>query len=70
MVFIKVNVTLIDVFFLMYLNMLLIDDAKAEIDNLFNKNKAKWEAEIEQAFERLKKVSQKSLFFPLTSTKS
>ncbi len=34
----------------------LDDTAKAEIDNLFTKNKAKWEVEIEQAFERLKKI--------------
>jgi hypothetical protein len=32
------------------------EDAKAEIDNLFTKNKSKWENEIDQAFERLKKV--------------
>jgi sterile alpha motif and leucine zipper-containing kinase AZK len=34
----------------------LDDTAKAEIDNLFTKNKSKWEVEIEQAFERLKKI--------------
>ena len=32
------------------------DKEKAEIDSLIKKNKSKWELEIEQAFERLKKV--------------
>jgi len=34
-----------------------LDKAKEEINNLIHKNKSKWELEIEQSFERLKKVS-------------
>ena len=32
------------------------DNAKAEIDKLFTKNKSEWEREIQQTFERLKRI--------------
>ena len=38
---------------------LYVDEAKAEMDSLMNLNRPNWETEIEQAFERLKKVKNR-----------